>query len=226
MSFCIHSCFLLLLLGNPLFPLHGPSPIPLYLDKVRLSLTLTLSHLRIWCSRQTALFLLLLAKVALAYLLTALSVALKPLFPFRQAQYTQVLPLKPAPFCMLFAGLGSTKSATSLLLLSLHCLLLHLSFYLNLSGRNCLLSPPVLLDYNGSPDTRFSREKTQLMSWPDGERYSCPLQSLVVSLLSDLRRTVSSKFFNTQFPSISIEVVPALSSSLQRTQPTVKLLSL
>ena len=52
------------------------------------------------------------------------------------------------------------------------------------------------------------------MSCPDGERYLCPLQSLVVSLLlsrihsrpiSDWRRTVSSKFFDTQVPSISTE---------------------
>ena len=45
-----------------------------------------------------------------------LCVALRPLFPFRQALYVQVFPLKPAPFCKLFAGLGSTnKSFTSLL---------------------------------------------------------------------------------------------------------------
>ena len=31
-----------------------------------------------------------------------------------------------------------------------------------------LLSPLVLSDYNGSPDTRFSRGTTRLMSWPDG----------------------------------------------------------
>ena len=50
------------------------------------------------------------------------------------------------------------------------------------------------------------------MSWPDRERYLRPLQSLVVSplisrihssLFSDCRRTVSSKFFDTQVPSIS-----------------------
>ena len=53
------------------------------------------------------------------YLPTALSVALRPLFPFQQAQYAQVFPLKPAPFCTLFAGLGSTnKPVTSLLLSS------------------------------------------------------------------------------------------------------------
>ena len=54
------------------------------------------------------------------------------------------------------------------------------------SGRNCLLSHPVLLDYNESPDTRFSRGTTRPMSWPDRERYSCPPQSLVVSLLLSL----------------------------------------
>ena len=38
---------------------------------------------------------------------------------FWQAQYAEVFPLKPAPFCTLFAGLGSTnKSGISLLLLS------------------------------------------------------------------------------------------------------------
>ena len=34
------------------------------------------------------------------------------------------------------------------------------------------------------PRTRFSQETTRLMSWPDGERYLCPLQFLAVSLLS------------------------------------------
>ena len=64
-------------------------------------------------------------------------------------------PLKPAPFCKLSAGLGSTnKSAISLpffssptLALSLPlCSLLRLSFYLKLSGtcgKNCFLFPPL-----------------------------------------------------------------------------------
>ena len=48
------------------------------------------------------------------------------------------------------------------------------------------------------------------MSWPGGECYLRPPQSLVVSrihscLFSDCRRTVSSKFFDTQVPSISTE---------------------
>ena len=48
--------------------------------------------------------------------------ASRPPFSFQQAQYAQVFPLKSAPFCTLFVGLGSTnKSATSLLLLSDFC---------------------------------------------------------------------------------------------------------
>ena len=104
------------LLCNPLFPLHGPAQISLFLANVRLSLTLTLSHFTIWCFGLRALFLYLLAKAALAYLLTALSLTPRPLFPSHQAQYLEVSPLKPAPFCKLFAGLGSTnKSATCFL---------------------------------------------------------------------------------------------------------------
>ena len=47
------------------------------------------------------------------------------------------------------------------------------------------------------------------MSWPDGEHCLGSLQSSVVSLsyplFADWRRTVSSKFFDTQAPSISTE---------------------
>ena len=133
------SCFLLLVLGrlffralsflleiclcsrwSPPFPLHALAMIPLFLAKVRLSPTLTLSPFMIWFFGLTALFLFLLARAAPAFLPTALSVALRPLFSFRQAQYAQVFPLKPAPFCTLFAGLGSTnKSAIFFLFLLL-----------------------------------------------------------------------------------------------------------
>ena len=95
------------------------------------SLTLN-TLLTMWCSGLTVLFLSFLAKTALVYLPTALSVALRPFFPFRQAQYDQVFPLKPAPFCTLFAGLGSTNKSAIFLLLS---------FYLTLA----LSSPPSFL---------------------------------------------------------------------------------
>ena len=160
---------------------------------------------------------------ALAYLPTALFVALRPLLSFWQAQYVKVFPLKPEPFCKLFAGLASTnKSATSLLfsyyltlaLSSPISPLFGLFFYLNLSGRNFFLSPLVLSGYNGSLDTHSSRETTRLMSWPDGERYSRPLQSFVVSFLLSLVITFIFlglkaycviEFFDPQVSSISTE---------------------
>ena len=104
------------------------------------------------------------------------------------------------------------SSYLTLALSSPRCPFLRLSFYLNLSDRHCFLFSPLLSGYNGFPDIRFSRETTRLMNWPDGERYTCPLQSLVVSsltsrihscLFSDWRYTVSSKCFDAQAPSIS-----------------------
>ena len=103
---------------------------------------------------------------------------------------------------MLFAGLGSTNKSVTFLLFSSYltlvlfsppCPLLHLSFYIKLSGRsgrNCLLYPPVLLGYNGSPDSRFFWGTTRLTSCPDWERYLRPLQSLVVSLLLSIVSTL------------------------------------
>ena len=113
----------------------------------------------------------------------------------------------------------SSPHNLTLALSSPPCLFFRLSFHLNLSGRsgrNCLLSPPVLSGYNGSPDIRFSRETTWLMSWPDAERYLYHLQSFIFPLslslisrihsrFSNWRRTVSSEFFDTQVPSISTE---------------------
>ena len=103
-----------------------------------------------------------------------------------------------APFCTPFAGLGSTnKSAISLLfsyylilvLSSPPCPFFYLITYLKLcgtSGRNCLLSLPVLSGYNGFPDIRFSRGTTRLISWPYEKRYLRPPQFLVISLLLPL----------------------------------------
>ena len=116
-------------------------------------------------------FLFFLAKAALAYLPTAspllVSATLTSL-PFLFSYLILVLSVPPCP-------------------------LLHLFFYLKLSGRsgrNCFLSPPVLSGYNGSPDTRFSWGTTRLMRWRDGERCLRPLQSFAVSLLLSLVSTL------------------------------------
>ena len=90
----IRSCFLLLVLGrlfllalpillgiclrsrwSPPFPLHDLALIPLSLAKVRLSPTLTLSPLMIWCFGHSAQFPFLLARATAAFLATALFVA-------------------------------------------------------------------------------------------------------------------------------------------------------
>ena len=150
-----------------------------------------------------ALFLFLLARAVLAYLLTAaLFVVLRPLFSFRQAQYAQVFPLKSVSFCKLSASLGSTCKCAIFLLFfsSLTLALFSPSSFLLQSfcpiWENCLLSPPLLSGYNGSPDTRFSQERTRLISWPNGSACSLsPLTSRIHSyLFSDWGRTVSSKF--------------------------------
>ena len=176
----------------------------------------------IWYSGHTALFLFLLARAAPASLPTALSLSLRPLFPFQQAQYVQVFPLKPAPFCMLFAGLGSTnKSVISLLF----------SYYLTL----VLSFPPSFL--LSQTLWKIWQELSSLSScsirlqWLPGHSFCrgndlahelarrgallvpsvipcslCPLISRIHScLFTDWRRTVSSKFFDTQVPSISTE---------------------
>ena len=151
--------------------------------------------------------------------------ALRPLFPFWQAQYVQVFLLKPVPFCTLFAGLSSTnKSAISLifsyyltLVLSLPpCPLLHLSSYLKLcgrSGRNCLLSSCFIrlqwvprhsfLLGNDAVD-ELARRGALLA--PSAILCSLSLISRIHScLILDWRYTVSSKFFDTQVSSISTE---------------------
>ena len=199
--------------------------LSLSLAKVRLSPTLTLSPLMIWYSGQTALILFLSARAAPAFLPSAHSVALRPLFPFWQAQYVQVFRLKPAPFCTLFAGLGSTnKSAISLLLLS--------------DSRSVLAtlsSPPSLL--LSQTLWQIYQELSSLSSWsirlqwvpghwflPENDAademarrrallapsaISCSLSPLISRihscLFSDWRHTVSSKYFDTQVPSISTE---------------------
>ena len=162
----------------------------------------------IWYFRLTALFVL--AKAAPAFLPTALSVALRPLFPFRKARYVQVFPLKPAPFCTLFAGLGSTnKSAISLLfsyyltlvLSSPPCPLLHLS---SCSIRLQWVPGHSFLPGNDTAD-ELARRGVLLAPSAIPCSLSPPISRIHSCLFSDWRRTVSSKYFDTQVPSISTE---------------------
>ena len=174
----------------------------------------------IWYSGLTALFLFILAKVALAYLPTALPVALSSLFPSQQAQYVQVFSLKPVPFCTLFAGLGSTiKPATSLLLSDSR------SVVATLSSPSSFLFPETLwqiwqelsslffcsIRLHWVPKHSFlprNEVVDELGRWGAllaPSAIPCSLSPLVSCIFSDWRHTVSSKFFNTQVPSISTE---------------------
>ena len=197
---------------------------PPSLTKVQLSLTLTLFPLTIWCCQQTALFFFLLARVGLApcqrVANCSLSVALRPLFPFQQAQYAQVFLLNSASFCKLVASLSSTnKSVTSLLLLSdSHSVLATLSsppsflssqtlwqIWQELSS---LSSCSIRLQWvpghsfllgNGAAD-ELARRRVLLVP----SAIPCSLSLISTLLFSQtLRRIVSLKFFNTQVPSIS-----------------------
>ena len=90
-----------------------------FLSAAVLFTSLTLNALlTIWFPRQTALYLSLLARAALAYLPTALSMALRTLFPFQETQNAQIFPLKPTPSCKLFASLGSINKFATFLLFS------------------------------------------------------------------------------------------------------------
>ena len=107
------------------------------------------------------------------------------------------------------------SSYVILALSSSPCPLLHLSFYVNLSGRsgrNYLLFPPDSSGCNGSPDTIWNDAANELamrgaLLVPSA--ILCSLSPLVSrihsSLFSDWMRTISSKFFNSQFPSIFTE---------------------
>ena len=198
-------------LWSPPFPLHAPTLILLPLAKVQLSPTLTLSSLMIWYSGQTALFLFSLARAALAYLPTAFSVALRPLFHFRQAQYVQVFLLKPAPFCTLFSGLGSTNKSAISPLFSYY-LTFVLSSYLKLcqelsSLSSCSIRLQWVPGHSFLPGIDVADELARRRALLAPSAISCVFSSLISRihsfLVSDCRRTASSKFFNTQVPSVS-----------------------
>ena len=176
----------------------------------------------IWYSGLTALFLFLLTRTAPAFLLSALSVALRPLFAFRQAQYVRVFPMKPAPFRMLFDGLGTTiKSAISLLLLS-HSrsvltipssppsFLLSQTLWQELSSlSSCAIRLQWVPGHSSVPGNDAADELARREALLAPSTIPCSLSPLISRihscLFSDWRRTVSSKFFDTQVPSIFTE---------------------
>ena len=189
-SFCVHSAFVhrgvhpflvMLPLWSPSFSPRCGSRSP------------WLSPSSIWYSGLTALFLFLLARVAPAYLPTALSgtettlsFSAGPVCSSFSAEACAIL--HALCWCRQHQQVYHFSSTIWLSFCSQHHILSSIFSFTSISLTDLAGTVfSLLLLYqatNWSPDTRFSLETTRLMRWPDGERYLRFLQSLVVSLLS------------------------------------------
>ena len=145
----------------------------------------------------------------------------RPLSPFRQAQYVKVFQLEPVPFWKLCWSRQHQQvcyfSYLTLVLSSPPCFLLRLVTSISLADLARTVFSPLYYQATMGPrklvpppppprnDVADELARRGALLAPSAIPCSLSLISRIYSsLLSNWRRTVSSKFFDTQVPSISL----------------------
>ena len=209
-------------LWSPFLLLHALTLMPFSLARVKLSPTLTFFALMIWCFGQTALFLFLLANAAPAYLPTALSVALRPLFSAGSVcssfsaeacaiLYALCWSRQHQQVCHFFFLLSDSRSVLTTLSSPPSFLLPQTLWQIwqELSFRSCFISLQRASKHSFLPGNDVTDELARWGILLAPSAIPCSLFPLISRIhfcfFSNWRHTVSSEFFDVQVLWISTE---------------------